>query len=199
MKLNYPIYCVLAVSVFLNVALAYKLRQFGYFAQSRAEQRAERLLKPGTAVPPFQAVDPKGQPQTVGYDQGGGKQTVLYIFTPPCHWCERNLDNLKELVTRKGDEYRIIGLSLSKDGLPEYVAKNELTMPIYTGLSEETRKTYKLGSTPETIVVSPDGRVLRSWMGAYTGDQKSQVEEFFHIVLPGIRTEANAPPAASNQ
>jgi hypothetical protein len=48
-------------------------------------------------------------------------------------------------------------------------------------------KNYKLGSTPQTIVISPEAKVLQDWIGAYVGDQKSQVEAFFHVSLPGLR------------
>ena len=117
------------------------------------------------------------------------RPTVLYVFTPPCHWCERNMDNIKELVARKGDEFRFIGISLAKEGLPDYVAKNGLAMPVFTELSDETKKAYGIGSTPHTIVVSPEGKVLQSWTGAYTGDKQKQVEGFFGIQLPGLKTE----------
>jgi hypothetical protein len=79
--------------------------------------------------------------------------------------------------------------------LTEYVAKNELKFPIYARLSPETLKTYKLGGTPQTIVVSPDGRVLKDWVGAYAGDQKSQVEAFFHVSLPGLKELPKAEAA----
>jgi len=98
------------------------------------------------------------------------------------------LPNFKKLIALKGDEYRFIGLSLTDQGLVEYVSRNDLKLPVYTGLTSDTVKTYKLGGTPQTIVVSPEGRVLQDWMGVYTGDQKSEVEAFFHISLPGIES-----------
>ena len=33
----------------------------------------------------------------------------------------------------------------------------------------ETIKAYKLGSTPQTLVISRDGKVLKNWVGAYVG------------------------------
>ena len=64
-----------------------------------------------------------------------------------------------------------------------------------SGLSPETLKTYKLGSTPQTIVISPEGKVLQDWVGAYVGDQKSQVEAFFQVTLPGLRELPKAEAA----
>jgi hypothetical protein len=59
----------------------------------------------------------------------------------------------------------------------------------------ETLKAYKLRSTPQTIVVSPEGKVLQNWVGAYVGGQKSQVEAFFHVSLPGLRELPKAEAA----
>lgn len=171
-------------SVAINVALAHRLREFNHLLGKTSEQ----ALQPGTRVAPFEAVDVQGQTQTIAYSNVA-KPTVLYIFTPPCSWCARNMNNFKELVAQREGEYRFIGLSLSKEDLPGYVAKNELRIPIYSGLSREMQKAYKLGGTPQTIVVSPEGRILQDWVGAYVGGQKSQVEGFFRISLPGL-TEA---------
>jgi len=127
-----------------------------------------------------------GQQELISY-QRTTEPTVLYVFTPPCVWCARNIDSFKTLTNKESVQYRFIGISLSEQGLAEYVAKNDLKLPVYSGLSPETVKTYKLGSTPQTIVISPEGKVLEDWAGAYVGDQKSQVEAFFHVSLPGIR------------
>ena len=97
------------------------------------------------------------------------------------------MDNFKTLLEKEGGHYRFIGLSLSEETLAEYVAKNELTIPVYCGLSQETIKTYKLGGTPQTIVVSQDGRVLQDWAGAYVGRQKDEIEAYFHVKLAGLR------------
>jgi hypothetical protein len=126
-----------------------------------------------------------GQPEVISYHETN-QATVLYVFTPTCIWCARNLNNLKTLLANDSDHYRFSALSLSEEGVPHYVAKNALGIPVYSGLSPEMLKTYKLGSTPQTIVISPEGRVLQNWVGAYESSQKTQVETFFHTTLPGL-------------
>jgi peroxiredoxin len=175
---------LLLASVSLNVVLARRIQSFRQFQSIRA---SERLLKLGTTVPSIVAKRLDGQQEVISY-QDAEQSTVLYIFTPPCSWCARNMENLKTLLEKEGGHYRFVGLSLSGDTLPEYVAKNDLKLPIYSGLAAETLKTYKLGSTPQTIVISTEGKVLQDWVGAYVGEQKSQVEAFFHVTLPGIRS-----------
>jgi peroxiredoxin len=173
----------LVVSIMLNVVLAHRFRSLTS-AQSR--RVADRLLKIGSTVPSIAAKRLNGQQDAISYE-GTNQATVLYFFAPPCSWCARNMDNFKTLEGKERSKYRFIGLALSDEGLAEYVTKNGLTLPVYSGLSPETLKTYKLGSTPQTIVISPAGRVLQDWAGAYVGDQKSQIEAFFHVNLPGLR------------
>src|SRR6266446_608852 len=176
--------CVLAVaSLSLNVLLAGRLRSL---SQTVSARMTEHRLKAGASVPPINANRFGGPHELISY-QNTNQATVLYVFTPPCSWCGRNLDNFKTLVEKEGRGYHFVGLSLSDQGLAEYVMKNNLKLPVYSGLSSETLKTYKLGSTPQTIVISPEGKVLQDWVGAYVGDQKSQVEAFFHVSLPGLR------------
>jgi len=182
----------LVVSVALNVVLAHRVRTITH---AQSERIAERLLTVGTSVPAIMAKRLDGQEETISYG-GVNQSTVLYIFTPPCTWCARNMDNLKTLLDKERGQYRFIGLSLSADALPEYVAKNDLKLPVYSGLSNETKAAYKLSGTPQTIVVSPEGKVLQDWAGAYVGEQKSQVEAFFHVTLPGI-TAAPKPTDTS--
>jgi hypothetical protein len=45
---------------------------------------------------------------------------------------------------------------------------------------------YKSSGTPETIIISPEGRVVRAWPGAYTGQFQHEVENFFNVSLPGL-------------
>jgi hypothetical protein len=183
----------LVASVSINVLLARKVRSLD---SARLAQLSEYQLKVGAKVPPINALRLGGQQETLSY-RSADQPTVLYIFTPPCTWCARNIDNLETLLDEKSSQYRFIGLSLSENGLAEYVVKNELKLPVYSGLSPETLKAYKLGSTPQTIVISPEGKVLQDWAGAYVGEQKSQIEAFFHVALPGLREVTQAGKVAS--
>jgi len=129
-----------------------------------------------------------GSPASVSYD--GASTTVLYVFSVSCHWCEQNLDNIKTLSASFPGRYRFIGLSLDHDdpaAIREYASKNGLNFPIYYEPSLATRKSYRLGGTPHTTVVSPDSKVLNDWAGAYNGELRPEVESFFGVALPGMK------------
>jgi peroxiredoxin len=174
---------MLGVSLVTNLLLAYKIK--------RLNESLEALTAPppalqiGVTVAPIKAHGLDGQPAVISY-AGAAQPVVLYVFTPQCSWCAHNLANLKTLLAQKQGAYRFVGLSLTDKDLNEYVAKNQLSCPIYFNPAEETLQEYKLGSTPQTIVISPEGKVLKNWVGAYTGEQQAEIEQFFGISLPGM-------------
>lgn len=57
-------------------------------------------------------------------------------------------------------------------------------------LPVDVKANYKFGGTPQTLVVSADGHVIKNWTGAYSGSLKTEIEGFFQIELPGL-TELN--------
>lgn len=126
---------VLLASVALNVTPAYRVRAFAYGRNAAPAHE----LKVGTAVP---SIEPKrlvGRQESISYGSTN-QSTVLYVVAPGCIWCARNMDNFKTLLKREGDDYRFVALSLSDEGLAEYVQKNGLQLPVYSGPSNETKK-----------------------------------------------------------
>src|SRR5258708_1050173 len=78
---------LLLASVTLNVVLARRVWSFNH---SQSIKLSERLLKFGTAVPPITAKRLGGQQEVISY-RDTNQSTVLYVFTPPCTWCTRNM------------------------------------------------------------------------------------------------------------
>lgn len=136
-------------------------------------------------VDPFTAVDLDGKQQTISY-AATNKPTVLYVISPSCIWCERNNENIEQLAKVKESDFRFIGLSLAEPGLKEYMVGSRLNFPMYTRLTSETIQSLGLGGTPQTIVISPEGRVLKNWRGAYIEHSRPDVEAYFGIRLPGL-------------
>ena len=132
---------------------------------------------------PFRAKDLAGTETQVTY--ATTRQTLLYVFTPQCGWCTKNLANLLALQHHVGTDYVLIGISLSREGLLEYVAQHGLTFPIYADLKPETVARYHFGSTPQTILISPRGKVIKVWSGAYDGNTIHELENHLSLRLPG--------------
>lgn len=173
---------LLICSATLNILLARKAENLGL---ALAEAEAEGVLKIGAVLPQLEVRDSSGSLARINY-AGSERPTVLHVISPQCVWCTRNIPNMKALAEHAKGEYRLITISLSDAGLREYIGKYGLAEPIYGGIPDSEKLIYKLHGTPQTIVVSPEGKVLKHWKGAYSGNTQAEVEEYFHLRLPGL-------------
>jgi peroxiredoxin len=176
---------LLICSVALNVMLARKTSRL----QGTLDTiESGKKLLPGSPVPPLELTSLEGSPAKISYADAN-VPTVLYVFSTSCVWCARNSDNIKFLTDRLKNSYRFVGVSLDRDVKEpgEYASNSDLPFPVYHTPSPSAWQTYKLGGTPQTIVISPEGKILDDWSGAYTQDTKVAVETFFKISLPGIK------------
>ena len=171
---------LLAASVGLNVYMA---RRVESLTSSITALKTEGRLQVGTALPALIG-EALGDGQ-VPIPGAGSRPTVLYVFTPTCGWCERNLDNIRSLHAAVGTRFNFVGVSLVREGLKEYVQRTNLRMPVIVA-DDAMRKVYKFGSTPTTIVVSSDARVEQVWLGAFQGNHVASVERYFGTKLPGL-------------
>jgi peroxiredoxin len=181
-RVIWAMFVILLVSLSVNLLLAYRIKGM---SEAAAKASTPRVLVAGESVPPFEASSLGGRREVVSY-AGGDRPVVLYVFSPTCSWCERNLENFKALLSQKGDAYRFVGLSVTDRGLKEYVADKRLDLPVYYDPAEDAAGEYKIGGTPQTLVISPEGKVLQNWVGAYVGPQQAEVEKFFGVRLPGV-------------
>jgi len=178
---------LLLASLSLNVYLGWKVKQT---PTASSVPPITARISPGLKVDPVTAVGLDGKQLTIAFDTTD-KPTVFYVVSPSCIWCERNKANIGTLTATKGNDFRFIGLSLAESGLKEYVDRHHLNFPMYTRLTSGTISSLGLGGTPQTIVISPDGRVLKNWIGAYTEQLQPEVESYFGIQLPGLTRATN--------
>lgn len=150
--------------------------------------RAFVPLASGDKVPPLVATSMFGKQVRFDYTSAN---TVVYVFSPACVWCERNLDNINEIVRTVGVDH-FVPVSLVETGLEEYVRSHKLGWAVVSKLAPETLRAYKFSGTPQTLVIGEGGKVIRSWSGAYVGPVASDIESFYKIRLPGLRS-ATAP------
>ncbi|HEX6183191.1 MAG TPA: TlpA disulfide reductase family protein [Pyrinomonadaceae bacterium] len=176
---------LLVCSVAINVGLA---RRVAALKKEADDAARGQNLKPGTGVPSMEVKSLDGSPATVA--AGGQLPTVFYVFSVTCHWCEQNLDNIKALSSSTSGRYRFVGVSLDRDdpkAVSDYALKNGLDFPVYYSPSITTLRSYKLRGTPHTILVSPDGKVVNDWAGAYSIEVRGEIENFFGVSLPGLK------------
>jgi peroxiredoxin len=115
----------------------------------------------GDVVPEFVAAETGGTQATVAL-AGSERPTLIYVFSPTCHWCGRNWLNVNALAGRLRQSHRIIGVSLSARRLAEYAQKARIPFPVYSVDMERPlgpdKKLFS-AATPETLLVDTNGKV----------------------------------------
>lgn len=176
---------LLILSVGLNLLLARKVRDVTEVSRLLLLRLNAPVLEPGAKAPDFSAYELDGRKTSLTYAEVN-VPTVLYVFSPDCHWCARNLENIRSLVDGAGSRFRFLGVSLTEKDLQAYLTQNKLPFHVYQAPSEEVKIAYGFSATPSTIVVSPSGNVLKYWKGAYNEDLAPDVENYFKVKLPGL-------------
>jgi peroxiredoxin len=179
---------LLGLSLTLNVFLAFRL-----LTLPAAVAGQPRMLAAGTKVPSLEAKELDGTPAVIAYSPGD-RPTLIYVFSPTCPWCLRNIPNIKAIAEARSADYRIVGLSLDggRENISRYLAEHRLDIPVLVQPTAETFARYKLGSVPMTIVVSGSGEVEKVWHGAYGGAVAGDVSAFFSVSLPGLAPDDTA-------
>ncbi|MEI9972227.1 MAG: TlpA disulfide reductase family protein [Ignavibacteriota bacterium] len=135
-------------------------------------------------MPPIRAHTIAGDPAWITFDSG--RPTLIYVFKPECGWCLKNVDSIRALAAAVSSRYRVIGVSLSSAGLEQYVKEHNLGFEIFRDLEENTQQAYGMGATPQTIVISQEGRVVKDWLGSYSGPNQALLGTFFGVSLPSV-------------
>jgi hypothetical protein len=179
---------LLAVLLFLslgvNVVMTLRLRS----VVARLEQPT--TLKIGDLAPSVRLLDLEGRQTRLEY--GTGRATIVYYFSPDCPWSRRNSQNIFALAASTAQRYRFISYTYVPMGHKEDGGVYNAPMPILVDDANgprSLRMEYKLVGTPQTLVVSSDGHVVRNWQGAYVGEVRSEIERFFGVQLPGLSSE----------
>jgi hypothetical protein len=144
-----------------------------------------QTIAAGSSAPQFEGSTLDGTVVKLDYTNEL-RGTLLYVFSPTCVWCERNAANIQAVVKARSD-LRIIGVAIGPQVTKEFVAKSPFKQILRP--TAATVSSYHLSGTPATILVSPTGKVLNVWSGAYGGAIAESVSKTLAVSLPGLLQE----------
>lgn len=178
---------LLLSSAAINVLLAReRARLVRVIRDLKVEIRTLTEIQSGAPIQRLSVEDASGNGAEIEL-VASGSGTFLYIFSPKCRWCAENFDSVTRLGELTSGRYKVFGLSTMREGLKDYVLRHRLSFPVYAMLPTD-RSGLGTG-TPRTLVVSPQGKILENWLGAYGGEVKNRVEQYFQINLPDLPSE----------
>lgn len=182
---------ILVGSVVVNVTLARQVRS----THGPVAQDVKFFLEVGSQAPDLNLEDTEGRAVQVSFSEAP-QATIVYVLSPTCPWCARNQANVVALAERTRQEFRMVGVAFSREGLSDYLKENRLPFPVYVA-PEKTRAAYKFRTVPETLVIDKSGVVLRNWGGAFGPEKLKEIEAYFGIVLPGLLPGRSSPAKKS--
>jgi hypothetical protein len=176
----------LGASLALNVRLGWQLRDSPHFEPVP--------FGVGTVIDPLPVRDISGAVTTITWN-GGAAPSIVYVFSPSCQWCARNVANIKTMYSSLNKTFRFVGLSITSDGLPDYIRDQSVPFPSYTVADDLNARRFAASGTPQTLLVRSDGRIEAAWLGAYSVNVQRQIEAKLNIHLPGLLPEPTASAA----
>lgn len=155
MKRPSAVVLMLVVSLGLNVAQGRRVNDY----RSRiAALKADGSLQVGTAMPALTGADTNGVPTSLPL-AGGSQPILLYVFSPSCGWCTRNIDNIKALAAGAGDSFRLLGVSLRRKPWQHLGGAASLMRTVAQPLWSAAIRTNSAGQPPATAPEESQGTV----------------------------------------
>jgi peroxiredoxin len=163
---------VMGIEIFLLVQENRKLR-----LALKAPRGPFKVLNPEEKVPPFVGIDLKGQEVKVEYPSS--QRTVLFWFSAACPSCESNLEFWKEIYQKhRSEKLRFIGVTSAGEGkAEEFVKKFQLEFPIMIVSDLSLLEKYKVEVIPQTMLIDPNGVVLKVWPGPLSDIYKTEITQ----------------------
>jgi hypothetical protein len=168
---------LLVVSVVFNWVLVYRPN-----VVSRSSRRPA-MWTVGTIAPPLIVDDTEGQRVWLEWD-AQKKPTVLYLFSPDCGWCDRNLQGARMLITLRSDKYDVTTIALMGPSGWGNKPRADLGVKPYSISSTVRKAGYALSGTPQTVVIGQRGKILANWMGAYNTAIQKDIERVLGVQVP---------------
>lgn len=176
---------LLLSSIFLNLLLSFEIKNLKNKLSLVSNETKAHQLTLGKIVKPLTVQDLNGNDLSIDY-KNSDQPTIIYIFSPDCAWCDRNLQNIKDLYEKTQKQYRFIGVSVQRDSAVKHSEEKGILFPVFYNPSDLSRIEYNIRSTPSTYVISPDSKIIKFWAGAYDNATQKDVEDFFQVNLPGL-------------
>ncbi len=165
----------------LNVSLIIQNRNLRSLA---TVTKRSMVLKEGTIVPALSGLDLNGNKISLNY-QDDPRKAIMLVFSPRCAYCTENMPNWQAIAQSIDPKrYRIMAVSVTRDGVKEYVGKNGFPdVPIIADVDPKSRVTYEMNVTPQTILIDQQGRVEKIWVGLIQPDERTEVKQFLGLKL----------------
>lgn len=165
---------ILLVAIATNVIVALTLRS----KIERVGTASSQMI--GQSVVEIRGVDTMKGQQVIPLK--GERPTLIYVSRGGCKWCERNVRNLEAIGLQASTRFRILELSPEDAGPsgPQAFGTQRLAV------NQDVLRRLGVTGTPYTLLLSPEGRIEKAWVGAFGKTNSASISEALSVQLPGL-------------
>jgi thiol-disulfide isomerase/thioredoxin len=133
-------------------------------------------IKIGQRVPAFTVTDFSGQPYSLPKP---GHWQVLNYWASWCAPCRKEMPLLNNLSTQSAGSYEVIGIALDNSAdAKAFLAETPIAFVSFQELPSQQDSSSRMGNgwgvLPFTVLISPDGRLMRRHIGKFESAQQLQ-------------------------
>jgi len=135
-----------------------------------------KTLKPDQSVPSIRARDIEGKDISFRYSPAE-PYTLLLWFSAACEACRTNFEFWNELYDGRIDSrIRFAGFcSGTPDESRQIASEQNIRFPVLSISDPSMVEAFGGNILPQTILISPEGKVLNSWPGALEKKGKDEI------------------------
>jgi hypothetical protein len=163
---------------FLCVALAgANLLLFSENRSLNRELRGMTEARIGSRLPSMRAIDLDGKPTEIAW-ASDSRRTLLLVFARGCGACDRAWPIWQQALSWAPQAgIRVLYIDLSRALDRGYLERHNVVATSTVRLPDPATAflVYNLRTTPQAILVSPEGRVLDVWAGVPTGARRESL------------------------
>ncbi|HEV8538893.1 MAG TPA: redoxin family protein [Bacteroidota bacterium] len=173
MILNYLVITSLILEVIFLARQNYELKEM--LKPASTINQAERL-KPGEKVETIKLNTLDGSTKNLTYNEPSAKY-LLFVLSTTCPHCSNNLARWQTIADRCNDEgFYVVGISIHDLELTrKYISSKKIGFNLTSCSDSSFTRKYKISAVPETILISGDGTVEKTWVGELTEEQVSEI------------------------
>lgn len=169
-------------SIMRTVILAVLMLAIGYSVYASATQEKLELLKIGSDAPDFMLVDMNGNKHKLSDYKGQG--VFLNFWGTWCKPCEKEMPAMNRqfaTYSSEGVQTLAVNIAQSEFEVQKFIDKHDLQFPVVIDKTKSVRKLYNIDPLPTTVLISPEGKVVKIITGEMN---ETQIAGYMESIKP---------------
>ncbi|MFJ7913685.1 MULTISPECIES: thiol-disulfide oxidoreductase ResA [unclassified Lysinibacillus] len=168
--------------VIRTIILAILVLAIGYTVYGTATKDKVELIAVGSKAPDFTLVDLSGEKHKLSDYKGQG--VFLNFWATFCAPCEREMPAINrqyQAFKDQGVQTLSVNIAQTDFEVQNFVDRHKLTFPVVIDKTKSVSTTYNVGNLPATLVIDPDGKVVKIITGEI---EEGKIASYMELVKP---------------